>query len=595
MALATLSIDLVAKVASFEADLKRVAASTERQANRMSDALGLVAGGLAGLAAGLSVGAFTGFIKNINDGVDALNDIADATGASIENISGLEEVALRTGTSVDTVSGALVKFNQTLNSADPNSNAAKALEAIGLNAEELKRIDPAEALRLTAVALSQFADDGNKARLVQELFGKSVKEVAPFLKDLAEAGQLNARVTAEQAAEADKFNKQIFQLQANVQALARSLVGDLITGLNRAAEAYRNFGVSAGLSTLIFGDDELRNNKRLTELTNDLVRAENELSASRAKDAQFGDRSARTASAEKRLALIKAELQTVQAYRKVLETPLNAPKAPPSIVLPNSGNPAAGTGRTSGARAGKSDAQRAAEQDLKLQREVAQLYADRRNDEREAEDKAVEANIKASEREAEEQYRIALKASQDRQALRNAEYELVIEQVRRNAEDAEKLIRSNADAIGESFGKAFEDAVIGGKKLSDVLKSLAQDIASIVLRQTVTEPLANQVSGILRGSGGSSIFSDLFGSVFGFASGGDHRGGLRIVGENGPELEATGPSRIFSADQTRRMLSGGGGGSVVNNFTIQGPVDRRSEAQIAKAAQRGLQRAQRWL
>ncbi|NYE62186.1 phage-related minor tail protein [Duganella sp. 1224] len=40
----------------------------------------------------------------------------------------------------------------------------------------------------------------------------------------------------------------------------------------------------------------------------------------------------------------------------------------------------------------------------------------------------------------------------------------------------------------------------------------------------------------------------------GFAAGGDHMGGLRLVGENGPELEATGPSRIFNASQTRSML-----------------------------------------
>ncbi|MDI1231330.1 MAG: tape measure protein [Methylobacter sp.] len=42
-----------------------------------------------------------------------------------------------------------------------------------------------------------------------------------------------------------------------------------------------------------------------------------------------------------------------------------------------------------------------------------------------------------------------------------------------------------------------------------------------------------------------------------FATGGDHLGGLRIVGENGPELESTGPSRIFNAQQTRGILSGG--------------------------------------
>jgi hypothetical protein len=42
--------------------------------------------------------------------------------------------------------------------------------------------------------------------------------------------------------------------------------------------------------------------------------------------------------------------------------------------------------------------------------------------------------------------------------------------------------------------------------------------------------------------------------VPGFAAGGDFGGGLRIVGENGPELEATGPSRIFNAQQTSSLL-----------------------------------------
>jgi tape measure domain-containing protein len=50
-------------------------------------------------------------------------------------------------------------------------------------------------------------------------------------------------------------------------------------------------------------------------------------------------------------------------------------------------------------------------------------------------------------------------------------------------------------------------------------------------------------------------------SIPGFASGGFHGGGLRIVGENGPELEATGPARYWTASMTNQMLSGGGRGS----------------------------------
>jgi len=43
--------------------------------------------------------------------------------------------------------------------------------------------------------------------------------------------------------------------------------------------------------------------------------------------------------------------------------------------------------------------------------------------------------------------------------------------------------------------------------------------------------------------------------VPGYAAGGDHGGGWRIVGENGPELEATGAARIFNASQTRDLMS----------------------------------------
>jgi uncharacterized protein (TIGR02594 family) len=49
----------------------------------------------------------------------------------------------------------------------------------------------------------------------------------------------------------------------------------------------------------------------------------------------------------------------------------------------------------------------------------------------------------------------------------------------------------------------------------------------------------------------------------GFANGGFHGGGLRLVGERGPEIEATGPSRIWTFEQTRSMLSGGDSSALV--------------------------------
>ena len=206
------------------------------------DDVGTLAGKVGGIMAamgGLSVGGILAMAKAAIDGVDALNDLKDATGASIENISALEDVAARTGTSFDTVSTSLVKFNGILNSASPDSSAARAIKAIGLDAEALKKIDPAEALRLTAVALDGFADDGNKARIVQELFGKSVKEVAPFLKDLASQTALVATVTTEQSDEAEKLNKQLADLGKNYTDIERAIVGPVATALNKVITKFK--------------------------------------------------------------------------------------------------------------------------------------------------------------------------------------------------------------------------------------------------------------------------------------------------------------------------------------------------------------------
>jgi hypothetical protein len=192
----------------------------------------LKVGALAVFAAGA---AFLAYAKNINDGVDALNDLKDASGASIENISALEDIALRTGTSFDTVGTSLVKLNQVLNASKPGSDTEKALTAIGLSVKDLKALDPAEAFRRIAVELNKFADDGNKARLSQELFGKSLKEVAPLLKDVAEAGGLVATVTTEQAEAAEAFNKQLFSLQKNATDFGRTIVADLIPSLSNLA------------------------------------------------------------------------------------------------------------------------------------------------------------------------------------------------------------------------------------------------------------------------------------------------------------------------------------------------------------------------
>lgn len=224
-------------------------------AEKLSGALGLIGPGFLGA---FSVAGVAAFISSTARGIDRLNDLSDASGASIENLSALEDVAARTGTSFDAVGDTLVKFNKLLIEAKPGSQTEKILERLGLSAAELKKLDPAEALRRTAVALANYADDGNKARLVQELFGKGLKEIAPLLKDLSTQSELVATVTTEEAQAAEKFNQQLSRLQKNASDAARSLVSELLPSINKLFEAAKSPRGLFGSFTDQLGIDFLR-------------------------------------------------------------------------------------------------------------------------------------------------------------------------------------------------------------------------------------------------------------------------------------------------------------------------------------------------
>ncbi len=89
------------------------------------------------------------------------------------------------------------------------------------------------------------------------------------------------------------------------------------------------------------------------------------------------------------------------------------------------------------------------------------------------------------------------------------------------------------------------------------------------IKQMVANAASAQIMESLMGKTGVKDGGGLLGMAFtgikayaGFANGGDHPGGYRIVGENGPELEYTGPSKIYNNSQTKALLSGGGSGDI---------------------------------
>lgn len=76
------------------------------------------------------------------------------------------------------------------------------------------------------------------------------------------------------------------------------------------------------------------------------------------------------------------------------------------------------------------------------------------------------------------------------------------------------------------------------------------------------------------------------GTVPAFATGGMFPGGARLVGERGPEIEVTGPSRIFDAATTASMLRSGGanGQELIDEMRLLRAEMRATAGHTAKTA-----------
>lgn len=162
------------------------------------------------------------------------------------------------------------------------------------------------------------------------------------------------------------------------------------------------------------------------------------------------------------------------------------------------------------------------------------------------------------------------------------------------------------------------DFLTTGKfKYKEFATSIVADVNRIIIRQQIANALAGQMGsgssggssilstlfGALMGGGGSSMSSGAFGiGVRGAAMGGQVERG-RIVEVN----ETDGPGELFNVGNRQYLLASQSGRvtpqkteaksntptamTVINNFTLAGRVDRNTEAQVAKAAGRGLQTA----
>jgi hypothetical protein len=133
------------------------------------------------------------------------------------------------------------------------------------------------------------------------------------------------------------------------------------------------------------------------------------------------------------------------------------------------------------------------------------------------------------------------------EANKNEQLEALDEQYRQMLEQYDALMGIDRSVKSVKSAIATLSAAIFQQAAAQRAQAAAMAAAAAAAAQAAAEAKARAAAEQAAQEAAAS-------SARGYATGGFHSGGLRIVGERGPELEATGPSRIFSHNQTSGMF-----------------------------------------
>ena len=213
---------------------------------------GVAAGavGVIGSIVGIDA-AITRTKQNI-DILASLDDAAQKTGSSVEDLSRIQKTAKNFGDDFAAIEQSITRLSKGLGSFDDEGNQAmRALDAIGVSARDSNGELRASADIYIDVArsLQQYKDGAEKTAVANALFGKSGAEMLPVMNNLARGIDDVTASSAGSAQQADEFNDALARSSAAVDNIFGQLAVDLLptllgisSAINTTSGEMRDFG-----------------------------------------------------------------------------------------------------------------------------------------------------------------------------------------------------------------------------------------------------------------------------------------------------------------------------------------------------------------
>lgn len=220
--------------------------SIKRGLGGLTDTAKSVNGLLANLGVGVSLAGLTALVKSAIDTGDALDEMSQRVGISVETLSVWRPAAEQSGVSGESFEKGLRKLSTTmLEAATGSEEAARNFAAVGVafkNQDGMLRGTDQVLLDL-AERFKAMPDGAQKTALAVQLFGKAGAELIPFLNQgrdgieelSAEMQALGVQMSGETAAQAGEFNDALDKLKLASTSIGNQIIASLLPALNDMA------------------------------------------------------------------------------------------------------------------------------------------------------------------------------------------------------------------------------------------------------------------------------------------------------------------------------------------------------------------------
>ena len=225
-------------VAALGGKLKQV----EGAAQTLTSKVGPLGGALSALAPVATVGGLTALVKKTIETGDAMYDMSQRTGVSVESLAKFRKAASTSGTDIDAVAKSLGKLSKGLYEAATTGKGAtaEALKALGVSATDAAgKLKTADQVTLEIANKFKVMPDGvQKTALAMQLFGKAGAEMIPMLNMGGDAiDKLKVKMTSAFAQKADEYSDKLTALGGKVGGLAAGLSVALLPALDAMVTA----------------------------------------------------------------------------------------------------------------------------------------------------------------------------------------------------------------------------------------------------------------------------------------------------------------------------------------------------------------------